>query len=62
MERLYTAAEAADRLNVSVVMIWEWTREGKLGCHKIGKGRNIRISQKHIDAFLENSEQKEKNE
>lgn len=60
MERLYTAAEAADRLNVSVVMIWEWTRVGRLGCYKIGKGRNIRISQKHIDQFLENTEEKDK--
>lgn len=59
MERLYTAAEAADRLNVSVVMIWEWTREGKLGCHKIGKGRNIRISQKHIDEYLNSEKEKE---
>ena len=51
MDRLYTAAEVAEKMNVPIVTIWDWTRKRMLGCIKIG--RNIRISQEQIDEFLE---------
>lgn len=56
MNRLYTAAEAAEKLNVPAVTIQDWTRKRMLGCIKIGS-RNIRISQEQIDEFLKSRTQ-----
>ena len=48
-ERLLTPEEVAGRLNVSLVTVGRWLREGKLGGES---GRQWRVKEKDLQAFL----------
>ena len=53
-ERLLTPAEVATRLNVSLVTVGRWLREGKLKGLKAG--RQWRVRESDLEAFLERGE------
>ena len=53
-ERLLTPAEVATRLNVSLVTVGRWLREGKLKGLKVG--RQWRVRESDLEAFLERGE------
>ena len=51
-KQLYTVAEAARELAVSVPTIWRWIDKGKLKAYRVG-GRAIRIRAEDLQAMLE---------
>lgn len=52
MEKFYTVKEVAERFAVKPNTVWGWVRAGKLQAMAINS-RNIRISEKAIQDFLE---------
>ncbi len=53
MERMYTPKQAAEELQVSLVTLMGWLREGRLKGYKIGDGRLWRIKESDLEAFLQ---------
>ena len=50
---LMTVKEVAHRLRVSASLVYQLLDSGKLGCHRIGKGRGaIRIRPEDVDEYL----------
>lgn len=57
--KLYTVKEVAELLKVTIYAIYDWIDQGKIKCYRIGTGRNLRISQNHIDEYLNSGTEKE---
>lgn len=53
MTKLYTCKEIADLYKVKTSTVWNWVRKKKLEAIKIG--RDYRISQEQLDAFIKAS-------
>ena len=53
-KRLLTPAEVATRLNVSLVTVGRWLREGKL--KGVKAGRQWRVRESDLEAFLKGDE------
>ena len=53
-KRLLTPAGVATRLNVSLVTVGRWLREGKL--KGVKAGRQWRVRERDLEAFLERGE------
>jgi excisionase family DNA binding protein len=56
MERLLSPKEAAERMGVSVSLIYSWCEERRLAHYRVGgKGRRgkIMISPRDLDSFVE---------
>lgn len=54
VDRLYTAAEAADYLRVKPRTVVVWANARKIGCVRTGpKSRIVRFTQAHLDAWVE---------
>jgi excisionase family DNA binding protein len=49
-ERLLSPADVATRLNVSIVTVGRWLREGKL--KGVKAGRQWRVRESELEAFL----------
>jgi len=57
--QLFTAAEAAAILNVSLKTLQTWLKDGKLPYTKLGNGgRLVRIRQRDIEEFIDRNYQK----
>ncbi len=49
--------EAAKELNCSPSLVYQAISDGRLRCHRIGKGQGgIRISREQLEAFLKETE------
>lgn len=57
MERLLTAEEIAEAMQVSIKTVRAWTRKGLLRAQFAGK-RTVRYRQSDVDAFLSQRAQK----
>jgi excisionase family DNA binding protein len=54
-EKLLTIHEVAERLKLSYITIWRWTREGRIKTIKLGQGKKspVRIPESELKKFLE---------
>jgi excisionase family DNA binding protein len=49
-----TVKEVAERLRVSSSTVYNLVEEGRISCHRIGKGRGcIRFTEEQVEAFLQ---------
>lgn len=55
--RLFTTAEVAAILNVSLATVRSWTRKGILPSTSLGTGGLIRISAQDLDEFIRKNSQ-----
>lgn len=54
---LMKVGDVAKRLNCSVSLVYDHIASGRLGSHRIGKGRGgVRVSEEHLAAFLKETE------
>jgi len=60
MEKLYTVAEARDYLKISDATIRRYIKDGRLTSHRIG--RQHRITETSIKAFVESHGKREEGE
>jgi excisionase family DNA binding protein len=55
---LMKVCEAAKELNCSPSLVYHAIAQGRLRCHRLGNRQGaIRISQEHLQAFLQSTEQ-----
>lgn len=55
-EKLLKVQDVAERLNASPSLVYQAISEGRLKCHRIGKGQGgIRISHAQLEMFLRGS-------
>lgn len=51
---MLTVKEIAGRLRVSPSTVYNLVEEGRISCHRIGKGRGcIRFTEEQVEAFLQ---------
>jgi excisionase family DNA binding protein len=54
---LMKVGDVAKRLNCSPSLVYEHIASGRLGCHRIGKGRGgLRVSEEQLTSFLKKTE------
>ena len=52
---MFKVPEVAQRLNCGISTVYALLDSGKLGCHRIGRGRGtVRVSEEDLQAFLAN--------
>jgi len=55
---VFTIAEVAKRLRISLACVYALVETGRIPCYRIGVGRGtIRISEEQLQAFLDSVEQ-----
>ena len=55
MQQIYTCKQVAERYAVSEDTVWRWIREGKLEAVRIGRGRNLRVTESALTNFENNT-------
>ena len=58
MEKLYTAQQIAEHLNVKVATVWLWFRKGKIKYVTIGRKKMVKESD--LIAFIDGGEKDDK--
>lgn len=61
VDAIYTRDQTAEKLNISLVTLWEWTRQGLIEAHRAGgrrvyyKSSAVEKALKHINKYTPNN-------